>query len=41
MVLKDRSGQGEPGIGQPANETMMYNLEQQLLTMNQDMSIIL
>ena len=34
--------QGEPGIdGQPANETMMYNLEQQLLTMNQDMSIIL
>ena len=34
--------QGEPGIdGQPANESMMYNLEQQLLTMNQDMSVIL
>ena len=34
--------QGEPGMnGQAANETMMYNLEQQLLTMNQDMSVIL
>ena len=34
--------QGEPGMdGQPANESMMYNLEQQLLTMNQDMSVIL
>ncbi len=34
--------QGEPGMdGQAANETMMYNLEQQLVTMNQDMSIIL
>ena len=34
--------QGEPGMnGQPANESMMYNLEQQLLVMNQDMSVIL
>ena len=34
--------QGEPGMdGQAANETMMYDLEQQLLVMNQDMSIIL
>ena len=34
--------QGEPGMdGQAANETMMYDLEQQLLTMNQDMSVIL
>ena len=34
--------QGEPGIdGQAANETMMYDLEQQLVVMNQDMSVIL
>ena len=34
--------QGEPGMdGQAANETMMYDLEQQLLVMNQDMSVIL
>ena len=34
--------QGEPGMnGQAANETMMYDLEQQLLVMNQDMSILL
>ena len=33
---------GEPGMnGQAANETMMYNLEQQLSAMNQDMSILL
>jgi len=34
--------QGEPGMdGQAANESMMYNLEQQLLVMNQDMSVLL
>jgi len=34
--------QGEPGMdGQAANETMMDDLEQQLLAMNQDMSVIL
>ena len=34
--------QGEPGMnGQAANESMMYDLEQQLLVMNQDMSILL
>ena len=38
----DTGPQGEPGInGQAANETMMYDLEQQLLAMNQDMSILL
>ena len=38
----ETGAQGEPGMdGQAANETMMYNLEQQLVTMNQDMSIIL
>ena len=34
--------QGEPGMdGQAANETMMYDLEQQLLVMNQDMAVLL
>ena len=34
--------QGEPGMdGQPANETMMYDLEQQLAKMNQDMAVLL
>ena len=34
--------QGEPGMdGQAANESMMYDLEQQLVIMNQDMSVIL
>ena len=34
--------QGEPGMdGQAANETMMYDLEQQLLVMNQDMTVLL
>ena len=34
--------QGAPGMdGQAANETMMYDLEQQLLVMNQDMSVLL
>ena len=34
--------QGEPGVdGQAANETMMYDLEQQLLVMNQDMTVLL
>ena len=34
--------QGDPGMdGQAANETMMYDLEQQLLLMNQDMAVLL
>jgi uncharacterized protein YjbI with pentapeptide repeats len=38
----DTGPQGEPGVnGQAANETMMDDLEQQLLAMNQDMSVIL
>ena len=38
----DTGPQGEPGMdGQAANESMMYDLEQQLVVMNQDMSILL